>query len=109
MILAPRFALPVMAAFALAACDPRQTADDLGRRTAETVVKPIVDDSMTEPQAAGVTRCIVANADAGEVQLLLRDVANPAGTATLATVRGIANRPATRACITGAGLPLPVL
>jgi ABC-type amino acid transport substrate-binding protein len=101
-------ALPALALLALAACDPRQTTDTLGRRTAETVVKPIVDDTMTEPQAAGVTRCIVANADAAEVQALVRDVGTFAGTSTVATVRRIAERPETRSCIAGAGLPAPV-
>ncbi|OYU18957.1 MAG: hypothetical protein CFE34_07740 [Rhodobacteraceae bacterium PARR1] len=92
---------------ALAACDPAQTVDDLGRRTAETVVKPIVDDSMTEPQAAIVTRCVVQNASADEIKMLIRDLGNAAGTATEATVRDILLRPATLGCITQAGLPAP--
>lgn len=102
-----RFALPAVALLTLAACDPKQAVDDLGRRTAETVVKPIVDDSMTEPQAAIVTRCIVQNATSDEVRGLLRDVGNPAGTATIAAVRTILVRPATLGCMTQAGLPAP--
>lgn len=104
-----RMALPVAALMVLSACDPAQTVDDLGRRTAETVVKPIVDDSMTEPQAAIVTRCVVQNASADEVRVLIRDVGNPAGTATIATVRDILLRPATLSCMSAAGLPAPRL
>lgn len=102
-----RLTLPAVALLALTACDPAQTVDDLGRRTAETVVKPIVDDSMTEPQAAIVTRCVVQNATSDEVRGLIRDVGNPAGTATIAAVRTILLRPATMGCITQAGLPAP--
>lgn len=96
-----------LSVFALAACDPAQAVDDLGRRTAETVVKPIVDDSMTEPQAAIVTRCVVQNATSDEVRGLIRDVGNPAGTATISAVRDILVRPATLGCVTQAGLPAP--
>ena len=102
-----RFALPAVALLTLAACDPKQAVDDLGRRTAETVVKPIVDDSMTEPQAAIVTRCVVQKASSEEVRTLIRDVGNAAGTATEATVRTILLRPATLGCLTQAGLPAP--
>lgn len=104
-----KMALPVMAVLTLAACDPAQTVDDLGRRTAETVVKPIVDDSMTEPQAAIVTLCVVQNATADEVRLLIRDVGTAAGTSTEATVRDILLRPATLSCMSAAGLPAPRL
>ena len=104
-----RMAMPVTALLVLSACDPAQTVNDLGRRTAETVVKPIVDDSMTEPQAAIVTRCVVQNASSDEVRLLIRDVGNPAGTATIATVRDILLRPATLSCLSPAGLPAPGL
>lgn len=104
-----RLVVPTLALLSLSACDPQQAVDDLGRRTAETVVKPIVDDGMTEPQAAGVTRCIVQNASADEIRVLVRDVANSAGTATVAAVATIAARPETLSCIRAAGLPAPVL
>lgn len=97
----------LIAVAALAACSPRDMADQMGRRTAETVVKPIVDDTMTEPQAAGVTRCIVTNARADEVNALLRDVGVYAGSSTVATVAGIVARPETQSCIRGSGLPVP--
>lgn len=104
-----RFGLPAAALLSLVACDPAQTVDDFGRRTAETVVKPIVDNTMTEPQAAGVTRCIVDNASAAEVQSLVRDIGVFAGSSTTALVAQIAARPETRSCITAQGLPMPVL
>lgn len=100
-------ALPILAA--LAACSPRDAADQIGRSTAETVVRPIVASSLTEPQALGVTRCIVTNARPDEISLLLRDVAVVAGTSTVATVAGILQRPETLACIRGSGLPVPML
>ncbi|MEY4984966.1 MAG: hypothetical protein RIR62_3232 [Pseudomonadota bacterium] len=93
----------------LAACSPRDMADRMSRRTAETVVRPIVDDALTEPQALGVTRCIVTNARPDEVQALLRYVGVYAGSSTVATVAGILSRPETQGCIRGSGLPVPVL
>lgn len=99
----------ILALSTLAACSPRDVADQMGRRTAETVVRPIVANSLTEPQALGVTRCIVSNASPDEISLLLRDVAVVAGTSTVATVAGILQRPETLACIRGSGLPVPVL
>lgn len=101
--------LAVLTLVTLAACSPRDMADQMGRRTAETVVRPIVANSMTEPQALGVTRCIVTNASPDEISLLLRDVAVVAGTSTVSTVAGILQRPETLACIRGSGLPVPLL
>lgn len=104
-----RLALSLAVLASLAACSPRDMADQMGRRTAESVVRPIVDDTMTEPQALGVTRCIVSNARPDEISALLRDVGVYAGSSTVATVAGIAARPETMACIRGSGLPVPAL
>jgi ABC-type amino acid transport substrate-binding protein len=104
-----RIALSLAILATLAACSPRDMADQMGRRTAETVVRPIIDDTMTEPQALGVTRCIVSNATPAEISSLLRDVGVYAGSSTTLTVAGIAARPETLACIRGSGLPVPSL
>ena len=73
----------------LAACSPQDMADKIGRRTAETVVRPIVDDRLSGPQADAATQCVVQNATAEEVQALVRDVGVYAGTSTEATVWAI--------------------
>lgn len=89
----------------LAACSPTDVADKVGRRAAESVVLPVVAQYMPGPQAEGVTRCIIDNASAAEIQSLARDLAVQAGSTTVQTVMGIATRPETLACITKAGLP----
>lgn len=99
-----RPAVPVVALLVLAACDPAQTVDSLGRRTAESVVRPVLASVMSDPQAAGVTRCVVQNASADEVRMLVRDVANVAGTSTEATIARIVARPETLSCITTSGV-----
>lgn len=89
----------------LTACSPTDVADKVGRRAAESVVLPVVSQYMPGPQAQGVTRCVIDNASANEIQTLARDIAVQAGTSTVQTVMGIAARPETLACITKAGLP----
>jgi hypothetical protein len=92
---------------ALAACSPQEVADKAIARAAEAVILPVVDDTLTQGEAEGVTRCMVDNAAPDELQSLARDVGTVAGTSTLATIISIATRPATTACIAAKGLPQP--
>jgi hypothetical protein len=88
----------------LAACSPQKMADDVSRRTARTVVYPIVNQSMPGPEAEAMTTCIVDNATPEDLNLLLRDVGTRAGTSTVQNVKNIALRPATASCIAAKGL-----
>jgi maleate cis-trans isomerase len=103
-----RFGVPVLvgASMLLAACSPQDMADKIGRRTAETVVRPIVDDRLAGPQVDAATRCVVQNASAAEVQTLARDVGVYAGTSTEATVWAIVARSETQSCLAAAGVAL---
>ena len=94
-----------LCALALAACDPAHVADKVGRRTAETVVRPVVADYL--PGAAGetATRCIIENASADEVKALMQDVGVGAGPRTVDNVLSIAAKPETVSCMAAAGLP----
>ena len=96
----------LVAGFGLAACSPQDVADKIGRRTAETVVRPIVDDRLAGPQADAATRCVVQNASAAEVQSLARDVGVYAGTSTEATVWAIVARSETQSCLAASGVAL---
>ncbi len=96
----------VMASSVLAACSPQDVADKIGRRTAESVVRPIVDDRLSGAQADAATACVVRNASAAEVQALVRDVGVYAGTSTEATVWAIVARPETQACLAASGVAL---
>jgi hypothetical protein len=88
----------------LCACSPAEMADKVGRRAAETVVLPVVARSLPGPQSGIMTRCIVENASAADIQTLARDVGVEAGSATIAKVMALARNPATRACLATAGL-----
>lgn len=92
--------------FVLAACSPQQAADSLARRSAGTVVQPVVAQYMTGPQAQQATACITAAASPDQVNLLLRDIGTRAGTDTVRNIRTIADTPQARACFAQAGLPL---
>lgn len=100
-------ATPLIVVLALAACSPADVADKVGRRAAETVILPVVSESMPAGPASTVTRCVVANASAAEVQSLARDVGVSAGTVTRATILAIATRPETAACVQADGGPAP--
>ena len=90
---------------ALAACSPQQAADAVMRRTAETVVTPVLDDYMTGPQAMAATPCVLDAATSDELVLLSRDVAVMPGTSTVQTVLTIAARPAAQSCLAATGTP----
>ncbi len=96
-------ALPVL--FLLAACDPAEVADKAVRRTAESVVFPVVNIDMPADPARQATYCILDAASPDELQLLARDVGVEAGSSTKATIRDIALRPAARACFAAKSLP----
>lgn len=94
----------VLTAMALAACDPAQVADKVGRRAADTVVRPIVADYLPGPQAETATRCIVDNAGAEDVKALAQDIGVGAGSRTVANVLRIAAQPGPAACMAAAGI-----
>ena len=99
-------ALAALAALAvLAACDPAEVADKAVSRAAESVVLPVVNVDMPAAPAEAATRCILEAASAEERRLLARDVGVEAGTATKATIRTIALRPAAQTCFAAAGVP----
>lgn len=90
---------------ALAACDPAELADKAVRRTAESVVMPVVNLDMPAGPAQAATACILDAASPDELRLLARDVGVEAGTSTKATIRSIALRPAAQACFAAQGVP----
>jgi hypothetical protein len=100
--------IALIALVALAACDPAQVADKVGRRAADTVVRPIVADYVPAGQTETATRCIVDNASAEDVKALAQDVGVGAGSRTVANVLRIAATPGAAACLARANLRLGV-
>lgn len=98
-------ALPLMAMTMLAACDPAEVVDNALRRTAYSVVYPVVNIDLPGDPARLATNCILDAASQDELKLLARDVGVEAGTATKATIRDIAVRPAAQACYAANGVP----
>jgi hypothetical protein len=89
----------------LVACDPAELVDDALKRTAYTVVFPVVNVDMPAEPARKATNCILEASSEAELKLLARDVGVEAGTATTATIRQIAVRPAAQACFAANGVP----
>ena len=79
--------------------------DDALKRTAHTVVFPVVNIDMPAEPARLATKCILEAATEDELKLLARDVGVEAGTSTKATIREIAVRPAAQACFAANGVP----
>lgn len=98
-----RVLLAVAALGLLAACE--DVVDNALRRTAYTVVFPVTNISMPGEPARKATNCILDAASEEELKLLTRDVGVEAGTATKATIRSIALRPAAQACFSSNGVP----
>lgn len=98
-------ALPLIAVLGLSACDPAELVDSALKRTAHSVVFPVVNIDMPAEPARKATNCILDAASPDELQLLARDVGVEAGTATKATIRSIAVRPAAQACYAANGVP----
>ncbi len=95
----------VAVALVLTACDASELADKAMRRTAETVVEPVVDDYLPGDQAQVATRCIIENANSADLRALVHDVGVSAGSSTVANVLAIAARPETQSCLLREGLP----
>lgn len=98
-------ATALFALVVLAACDPAELVDSALKRTAHSVVFPVVNIDMPAEPARLATKCILDAASEAELQLLARDVGVEAGTATKATIREIAVRPAAQSCFAANGVP----
>jgi hypothetical protein len=92
-------------ALLLAACDPAELVDSALKRTAYSVVFPVVNIDMPAEPARNATNCILDTATEAELQLLSRDVGVEAGTLTKSRIREIAQRPAAQACFAANGVP----
>ena len=97
--------LAIIAFVALVACDPAELVTSTLKRTAYTVVFPVVNVDMPGGPAQKAANCILDAASETELRLLARDVGVEAGTATKATIRSIAVRPAAQACFAANGVP----
>ncbi|MBL9047141.1 MAG: hypothetical protein JNK34_07485 [Tabrizicola sp.] len=90
---------------ALAACDPAEVVDSALKRTAFTVVNPVVSIDLPAEPARLATNCILGAASQDELRLLARDVGVEAGSSTKATIRAIALRPEAQSCFAANGVP----
>lgn len=95
----------LIALMIMAACDPQELADKALRRTAETVVQPVVARDMPAGVADLATACILDAANQEEINGLARDAAVEAGSRTKDSIRIIAQRPAAAACFARSGVP----
>jgi hypothetical protein len=95
----------ILACALLTACSPQEALDKVTRRTAESVVTPVVNVNMPLELAQAATDCILDAASQDEINILARDVGVEAGTSTKATIREIALRPGAQACYAAAGVP----
>lgn len=88
-----------------AACNPTGVLDSALKRTAHSVVFPVVNIDMPAEPARLATNCILDAASTEELRLLARDVGVEAGSATKSTIRAIAVRPAAQSCFAANGVP----
>ena len=100
-----RWLLPVLAIGTLAACDPAEMADKAVRRTAESVVQPVLARELPGPVADAATQCVLDAATIEETRAIARDVGVEAGSQTIQNIRNLATRPAAASCFAARGVP----
>ncbi len=89
----------------LAACDPQILAGKAMRRTAESVVRPVLTRELPGAVAETATQCVLDAASPGEINALARDVGVEAGTQTVENIRNLATRPSATACFARGNVP----
>ncbi len=95
------FITAILAFFALSACDVALSADP-AREAAETVVRPIVAETVPGPAGVVLSDCIIDNATGAELANLAGAALTGVETNTIALVSSILQRPQTVACATSA-------
>jgi hypothetical protein len=99
-----RLAAAALMLLALPACDPAAMRAGVAGRAAQSVVVNVLVSQYPQAGAEIAAECVVANATPAEVDALARDVGTRAGTSTVATIRAVADRPATVQCLSARGL-----
>lgn len=95
----------VFAFLTLAACDPQVLADKAMRRTAESVVRPVMARELPGNAAEAATQCVLDAASPEETRGIARDVGVEAGTLTVQNIRNLATRPVAADCFARNGVP----
>lgn len=98
-------ALALVSVLALVACDPQEMADKAMRRTAESVVQPVLARELPGNLADAATQCVLDAASPDEIRGLARDMGVEAGSQTVENIRNLALRPAAAACFARSGVP----
>lgn len=100
----------IAALFALSGCEiASQTADDLARQQAKTVINRVVAEKLPGVNAAPVTDCIIDNATAREILTIAGATVTGVTPAIGQQVLEIAQRPDTVTCIASNGFGLFML
>ncbi len=97
--------LVVMAALALAACNPMDLANVATKRAAKAVVVPILAQELPAPVAEKAADCIIDAASPEELRALAADIGVMAGTQTVVNIRNLALRPSAMNCMVAASVP----
>ena len=97
--------MALLAVSVTAACDPQVLADKAMRRTAESVVRPVMARELPGNVAEAATQCVLDAAGTDEIRALARDVGVEAGSLTVQNIRNLATRPSATACFARIGVP----
>lgn len=100
-----KLAVALLAVSVTAACDPQVLADKAMRRTAESVVRPVLARELPGNVAEAATQCVLDVATPEETRALARDVGVEAGTLTVQNIRNLATRPSAADCFARSGVP----
>lgn len=98
-----RAAIHIAACLALAACQMgtplQQSAEEVARAQAKSVINTVVAQKMPGVNAAPVTDCIIDNATLPEIFTIAKGAVTGVSNETIATVLSVSKRPETASCI----------
>lgn len=98
-----RFA--IIAALALAACNPMDFANEATKRAASAVIVNVLSQEVPNPVAERAALCVINAATPEELRALAADIGVMAGTQTIANIRNLALRPQAVQCFIANAVP----
>ena len=105
-----RLAALTLSAVALSGClsaaGVQQSAEEIAREQAKSVVNGVVESRLPGVDVSGATDCIIDNASLGEVFSIAKASVTGPDEETVTTILDIAKRPETAKCLVSATLAL---
>ena len=106
MSMTGRLGMVLTALTVMAACNPQETAQDITRQAARSVIVPVLASQMPSPLAEAGADCIIQYATLDDLRGLAVDFGNSAGTSTVQNVTRLIAKPQVLTCFAQGAIPV---